>query len=148
MAAQLDNTDGDNIFPSGMVLIDSTIPDEYRTIDTQGWEEAGEKLNMEDGESLADAVRLARQPVVVLTAEQDGFTGEDEAHKLAQTAELVNISSNNLWASVNGSGHNIAQDDPQVVIIALNAAVQSARTDTPLPSCEKVFAGQNVTCKT
>ena len=48
-------------------------------------------------------------------------------------ADLASLSSNSVFVQATG-GHSVMDDDPQVVLAALEAAA-SARSGEPLPSC-------------
>jgi hypothetical protein len=60
-------------------------------------------------------------------------------------ADLATLSSDSVLVQAEG-GHFVMNDDPKVLLAAINAVVSSARTNQPLPACRVVVAGTDGRC--
>lgn len=122
---------------AGLVLIDATLPDEYRTIDPEGWEEAGSSLDMAAGEAAAAGVRLGDAPVVVLVAGDNEQNRENWEFVLAGAQELASASADFVVVDAQDSSHDIAHDDPAVILAALGVVADAA--DSSMSACPSAF---------
>jgi pimeloyl-ACP methyl ester carboxylesterase len=138
---------------AGLVLIESSHEDEidaYRRFygdDPDGdWVDGGDLLDMSLTE---DALRNARDygdvPLVVIRAEryEDVL---DEALWRDTQGDLATMSTNAIYVEALGSGHFVMEDDPDVVVAAVAAVVEAARSDTHLPPCEDFVATLRARC--
>ena len=66
--------------------------------------------------------RLGRKPLVVLT---EGRRRMEFWH--AMQKQFTELSDNSEWQVVDGAGHFIHQDEPEIVVDAVRRAVESAR---------------------
>lgn len=73
-------------------------------------------------QAAEDRPRLGRKPLVVLT---------EGRHKIefwhAMQEQFTELSESSAWHVVNGAGHFIHQDQPEIVVEAVRRAVESAR---------------------
>ncbi len=77
-----------------------------------------ESLNQAAG----DRPRLGRKPLVVLT---EGRRRMEFWHAMQE--QLTELSDSSEWQVVNGAGHFIHQDKPEIVVDAVRRVVESAR---------------------
>lgn len=132
---------------SGVEFVDSVLPDQYRTFDVQGWQEAGQELDMKRAEEIiGDGPKLGSKPVVVLVADhsdekQLAGTGWDRGQRLA-----ARMSTNSIYAMVSDSKHTIPQEHPQAAVAATTAMSQSANSGKPMPRCPATFSSAGLTC--
>ena len=131
---------------AGVVLVDSSLPDEYRTIDTEGWEEGGVELDMASAEPVIASLRLGGVPVVVLVAGQQPYEEAVVDDILDKADDLSQKSSDFVFAEVPNSGHFIAGEDPAAVIAAIAQVLAATAPDIEMPPCPAEFADAGVTC--
>jgi pimeloyl-ACP methyl ester carboxylesterase len=122
-----------------------------------------EGLDVRRSSAQVRAVRsLGAVPLVVLTAGSHGLTNDPNApvppalaaeiERLwldAQT-ELARLSSDRVHGVVEDSDHFIhlpARGRPEVVVKAIEAVLQAARAETPLPSCRRLFSRSELSCR-
>ena len=133
---------------AGVVLVDGSLPDEYRTIDTSPWTEAGQNLAMAAAEPMIANLRLAGEPMVVLKAGDPLSSQRKEAYKAAGMENLSRLSENSVTATVGGADHDIADSDPQAVVAAVQATVTSVREhNANLGTCPADFRESGLTCQ-
>ena len=120
---------------AGLVLVDPTLPDEYRTIDTSGWEEGGIDLDMAAGERAAGTVHLGDAPVLVVIAARNEANVTNWGHVVAGQESTARLSSDFLVLSDPNSDHDVMADDPAAVRSAIDAVVQAAAPDATMPNC-------------
>jgi pimeloyl-ACP methyl ester carboxylesterase len=82
-------------------------------------------------DKLRAARALGNLPVVVLTA---GRALQQTANWETVQKNLVALSNNSRWTIVENSLHNIAFDDSDVVVTAVQDVIQSAQSGQPLVS--------------
>ena len=73
-------------------------------------------------QAAEDRPRLGRKPLVVLT---EGRRRMEFWHALQE--QFTELSDSSEWRVVNGAGHFIHQDEPEIVVDAIRRAVESAR---------------------
>ena len=129
VAAEQSLTEG--TAPAGVVLLDTSWPDEYRTTDTEGWAEGGSDLNMAAAEPIIARLRLQGIPLVVLEA---GY-GSDDPWDLPQATTYAARSDQSVLLVLPDSGHDIANDAPTAVVSAVTDAVETARGQATLEEC-------------
>jgi pimeloyl-ACP methyl ester carboxylesterase len=106
--------------------------------------------------ALAAGIRsLDDKPLVVITParEHELFQGLppevyrrwDRLWRVMQT-ELATLSPDHAHVLAQRSDHFIQDDQPLVVIHAIQAVVRAVRDHAPLPPCERVFTGPDVRC--
>jgi len=66
---------------------------------------------------------------------------------MAQQDELAALSSNHLHVVATRTDEFVMSTQSQVVVRAVRAVVEAARTGKPLPTCTKVFDGPGVRCR-
>ncbi len=122
---------------AGLVLVDPTLPDEYRTIDPEGWEEAGQVLDMAAGESAATGVRLGDAPVVVLVAGDNALSRANWDFVLQGMRDVGSTSADYVVVDTPDASHDIAADDPAVILAALQTVAAAAHSS--MPACPPAF---------
>lgn len=60
-------------------------------------------------------------------------------------ADLATLSSNAVLIQAEG-GHDVMNDDPNVLLAAVRAVVSSARSGDPQPPCGEIVAGTDGRC--
>lgn len=134
---------------AGLVLIESIVADEYRTVDTQGWEEDNVPLEMAPVETTIDSLRpgaLGTVPLVSLTA---GITFLDDADQRivdVGQAQLTHLSTNHLQCESIGNTHALPVEAHKQVSTALMAAVESFRTSTPVTRAAPELTHEGARC--
>ena len=131
---------------AGVVLVDGTLPDEYRTIDTEGWEEGGVELDMASAEPVIAALRLGGIPVVVLVAGQQPYDDDIVNEILDKADDLSRKSSDFVFGEVPSSGHFIAGDTPAAVIAAIDEVLKATSPDVEMPPCPAELSAAGVAC--
>lgn len=131
---------------AGLVLVDSSLPDEYRTIDTEGWEEGGVELDMASAEPVIAGLRLGGIPVVVLVAGQQPYEEAVVDEILNKADDLSQKSSDFVFGEVPKSGHFIAGEAPTAVIAAIDEVLNATSPTVEMPPCPDEFADVGVTC--
>ncbi|MFM2438571.1 MAG: hypothetical protein RLZ55_1394 [Actinomycetota bacterium] len=126
---------------AGLVLIDPTLPDEYRTLDPEGWEEGDQELDMAAGEAAAATVRLGDAPVVVLVAGDNENNRDNWDLVLAGVRDVAGRSADFVVVDSPESSHDIAADDPAVILAALRTVVQAAGGS--MPDCPPEFGASD-----
>jgi pimeloyl-ACP methyl ester carboxylesterase len=138
---------------AGLVLVDSSHEDEvvpyrrYYGNDPAGdWVDGGDPIDID---ATVHALRtMARDlgdlPLVVVQA----GTYEDvlSVRLWNRTqADLATLSTDAAHIQATG-GHFVMNDDPQVIIAAVRAVVDAARSGEQLPDCSELVAGTDATC--
>ena len=113
---------------------------------------------MRPGVALDDRIRsLGDVPLIVITAAHE--------HQLAggvpawlyrrgmrlwsrMQAELARLSGDRAHVVALRSDHFVQDDQPEVVIRAVEAVVRAERGGAPLPPCARLFTGPDVRCLT
>lgn len=126
--------------PAGVVLLDTSWPDEYRTTDTEGWIEGGSDLDMAAAEPIIATLRLQGIPLVVMEA---GY-GSAEPWDLPQATTYAARSDESVLVVVPDSGHDLANDAPTAVVSAVTDAVDTARGQDALQECPEDLASVGV----
>jgi pimeloyl-ACP methyl ester carboxylesterase len=137
---------------AGMVLIDVSSEPEvpvYERLEAGPWIDGTDTIDMDATVAeLHAGGDLGDIPLVVVTA---GII-EDEwlatVPKLAARAQarLAGLSTNAYEVVAPDSGHFVHQDAPDVVLAAITAAAESARTGAALAPCQEAFASAEATC--
>lgn len=118
---------------SGMLLVDAVFPSIHRTYlpSYRGpWHEGGTTIDMQASEDATrSGPRLGALPLIVLTA-GDG-TGTSWADRVweREQARASRLSSAGQHWHATRSGHVIQQDQPAIVIEAVQALVTQSRAD-------------------
>lgn len=123
---------------AGLVLVDPVLPEEYRTLDTEGWDEGGQQLDMAAGERAAADVALGGAPVIVIIAGEHEQNTENWPFVVRRQQEVAASSQDYLVLSSPGAGHDIASDDPVALRAAIAAVIAAAPADIQLPDCDAV----------
>ncbi|MDQ1248502.1 MAG: hypothetical protein QG597_2875 [Actinomycetota bacterium] len=126
---------------AGLVLIDPTLPDEYRTLDTVGWTEGGVDLDMTAGEAAAADIDLGDAPVVIVIAGQNKTNVDHWSEVVGKQSDTARTSRDFLVVHHPQVGHDVTGEDPTTVISALSAAVAAAPSTTELAGCDTPPAG-------
>lgn len=138
---------------SGLILVDSSHEDEigpyrryYGDSPEGDWVDGGDRIDID---ATARALRrtardLGDLPLAVVKAGRYEDVLTTRLWDRTQ-ADLAGLSSNSVFVQATG-GHFVMNDDPQVLLAAIEAVVASARSGDPLPSCEQVLEGTDGTC--
>jgi pimeloyl-ACP methyl ester carboxylesterase len=108
-------------------------------------------------EALADRVTsLGKLPLAVVTrGRPDTGEGPLPARLVAPAErlwfrlqdELASLSSESVHVVALRSGHFVQSEQPSVVIRAVRAVIDAARTRAPLAPCRRLFPGRGVRCR-
>jgi pimeloyl-ACP methyl ester carboxylesterase len=137
-----------------LVLIESSHEDEigpyarYYGDDPAGdWVDGGDLLDIR---ATADELRskardFGSMPLIVIRAEtyQDVLSGS--LWRRTQ-ADLATLSSDAVEIEALHSGHFVQDDNPDVVVAAVRAAVTAARSGLPLVPCAEIVAALDARC--
>src|SRR5262249_20796994 len=138
---------------AGLVLVDSSHEDEvaayrrYYGNDPEGdWADGGDPIDIE---ATVHALRTTARddgdlPLVVIQA----GTYEDvlSVRLWNRTqADLATLSTDAVHVQATG-GHFVMNDDPKVILAAVSAVVDAARTEQHVPACSDLGAGTDATC--
>lgn len=145
-AEAISQTTADTPSIAGVVLVDSSLPDEYRTVDKHGWREGGRRLDMAAAEPVIANLRLSNIPVVVLLPEDSPWDEDTEPAMVSGATELAEKSADYVVAKVPDSGHFIAGDNPQAVIAAIADVLAAAPPGVELPDCPANFVQLRLQC--
>ena len=106
--------------PSSVRAMEKELLETTRSFWTMASERAGlrESLN----QAAEDRPRLGRKPLVVLT---EGRRRMEFWHAMQE--QFTELSDNSEWQVVDGAGHFIHQDEPDIVVDAVRRVVESAR---------------------
>jgi pimeloyl-ACP methyl ester carboxylesterase len=138
---------------SGVVLVDSSHEDEiepyrryYGDSPEGDWVDGGDRIDID---ATARALRrtardLGKLPLAVVKAGSYEDVLSTRLWDRTQ-ADLATLSSNSVFVQSTG-GHFVMNDDPQVLLAAIEAVVASARSGQPLPSCEQVLESTDGSC--
>jgi pimeloyl-ACP methyl ester carboxylesterase len=138
---------------AGLVLVDPSHEDEvepyrrYYGNDPQGdWVDGGDPIDIDATvRALRTTARdLGDLPLVVVQA---GAYEDVLSVRLwnRTQADLATLSTDAVHVQATG-GHFVMNDDPQVIIAAVRAVVDAARTGEQLPACSDLVAGTDATC--
>jgi pimeloyl-ACP methyl ester carboxylesterase len=133
---------------AGFVLVDPTTENQFARFDA-GWQiptfgsEGGSAV---DFGPVVDELHNSRDygamPVVVLDAGQI-----TDPTWLDLRREVAARSTNSLLVEVDGAGHSIQKQAPDVVIRSIDLVLDAVHLNAALPACESAFAGWLVTCR-
>ena len=116
-------------------------------------------LDLRSSEALASGIRsLPGGPLVVITAGRRdpawtdlprGLIHSQERLRRRMQDELATLSPDHAHVVALRSSHFVQRSDgqPGVVIGAVRAVVEAARSHTDLPSCRRLFRGPAVRCR-
>jgi hypothetical protein len=109
------------------------------------------------GAQAASVTTLGHTPLAVVTAPDPPLNKPQDlpptlrraAARLLMTQqdELAALSTNHVHVVGTRSSDDVLRDQPNVVVRAVRAVVEAARTRTPLPSCARLFRGPGVRCR-
>jgi pimeloyl-ACP methyl ester carboxylesterase len=138
---------------AGLVLIDSSHEDEigpyrhyYGNAPEGDWVDGGDLIDIDATRRAlrATARDYGDMPLAVVKA-----GAYEDVLSVAlwdrTQADLATLSSDSVLVQAEG-GHFVMNDDPKVLLAAINAVVSSARTNQPLPACRVVVAGTDGRC--
>jgi pimeloyl-ACP methyl ester carboxylesterase len=128
---------------AGLVLVESSHEDEidaYKEHYGEGdpradWIDGGDLLDIDATEAaLRRARHYGAMPLVAIRSEkyEDVL---DEDLWIETQADLATLSTNALHVVALGSGHDVMEDNPAVVLAAVEAVVDAARSGRALPPC-------------
>jgi pimeloyl-ACP methyl ester carboxylesterase len=138
---------------AGLVLVDSSHEDEvlpyrrYYGNDPQGdWVDGGDPIDID---ATVHALRRTARAYgdLPLVAVQAGTYEDVLSVPLwnRTQADLATLSTDAVHVQATG-GHFVMNDDPQVIVAAVRAVVEAARTGEQLPPCSDLVAGTDATC--
>jgi pimeloyl-ACP methyl ester carboxylesterase len=137
---------------AGMVLLDASSEPEvpvYERLHAGPWIDDTDRIDIHATvEELQEAGDLGELPLVVVTAEriEDEWLATVPRLEARFQARLAGLSSNAIHVVATGSGHFVHEDEPDVVVAAIRAVVEAARSGSPLPVCDEVFRGLDAAC--
>jgi pimeloyl-ACP methyl ester carboxylesterase len=137
----------------GLVLIDSSHEDEiapyrrhYGNDPAGDWVDGGDPIDIDATvHALRTTARdLGDLPLVVVQA---GTYEDVLAVGLwnRTQADLATLSTDAVHIQATG-GHFVMNDDPKVIVAAVRAVVDAARSGERLPPCAELVAGTDATC--
>jgi pimeloyl-ACP methyl ester carboxylesterase len=138
---------------AGLVLIDSSHENEikpyrrfYGDSPEGDWVDGGDLIDIDaTAQALRDTARdFGDLPLAVVKAGRYEDVLTVRLWDRTQ-ADLATLSSNSVFVQATG-GHFVMDDDPQVLLAAVEAVVDSARSEEPIGSCERVIIGTDGTC--
>lgn len=90
---------------------------------------------------LARAPDLGAMPLVVVTAGilEDQWLATVPALEAKAQTRLASLSSDAIHVLDEGKGHFLPENDPRIVIDAVDAVVGAVRSGSPLAPCSEVF---------
>jgi pimeloyl-ACP methyl ester carboxylesterase len=150
---------------AGVVLVDSMGRDQTkrelailpRAIRRRWAQPVVDGVDVRTGEALAGGIRtLDETPLVVITAGRDipppwmPAKVERDLRRLwlVMQSELAALSSDHAHVVALRSDHFVQRvgGQPNVVVRAVRAVVEAARSDADLPACSRLFSGPGVRC--
>jgi pimeloyl-ACP methyl ester carboxylesterase len=138
---------------AGLVLVDSSHEDEihpyrryYGDAPEGDWVDGGDLVDIDaTARALRETARdFGDLPLAVVKAGQYEDVLTTRLWRRTQ-ADLATLSSNSVFVQATG-GHFVMNDDPAVLVTAVRAVVESARSGEPIASCERVIEGTDGTC--
>jgi pimeloyl-ACP methyl ester carboxylesterase len=138
---------------AGLVLIDSSHEDEiepyrryYGDAPEGDWVDGGDRIDIDaTAQALRHTARdFGRLPLAVVKAGEYEDVLTTRLWDRTQ-ADLATLSENSVFVQATG-GHFLMNDDPQVLLAAIRAVVESARSGGPLPSCARLVEDTDGTC--
>jgi pimeloyl-ACP methyl ester carboxylesterase len=138
---------------AGLVLVDSSHEDEikpyrryYGNSPEGDWVDGGDRIDIDaTARALRKTARdLGDLPLAVVKAGRYEDVLTTRLWDRTQ-GDLATLSSNAVFVQATG-GHFVMNDDPNVLLAAIDAVVSSARSGDPLPSCEDVLEGTDGSC--
>ena len=106
--------------PSSVRAMEKEVLATTRSFRTMASELAGLPESLT--QAAVDRPRLGRKPLVVLT---EGQRRMEFWHAMQE--QFTELSDSSEWQVVNGAGHFIHQDEPDIVVDAVRRVVESAR---------------------
>lgn len=138
---------------AGLVLVDSSHEDEiapyrrfYGDSPEGDWVDGGDMVDIDaTARALRETARdFGDLPLAVVKA---GRYEDVLTKKLwdRTQADLATLSSNSVFVQARG-GHFVMDDDPGVLLAAVKAVVESARSGDAIATCERVIEGTDGSC--
>jgi pimeloyl-ACP methyl ester carboxylesterase len=92
-------------------------------------------------DEVGEVTNLGDLPEIVITAGNTfaGLSGRLFPVWLAMQKRLAALSSRTVQVLARSSGHSVQQDAPELVLAAVRAAVNAARSDGHLATCAVIF---------
>ena len=136
----------------GLVLLEASSEPEipvYERLHAGPWIDETDRIDIHTTvRELRAAGDLGDLPLVVVTAEliEDEWLATVPELEARFQARLARLSSNAIHVMATGSGHFVHEREPDVVVAAIRAVVEVARSRSQLPPCREVFGGLHATC--
>jgi pimeloyl-ACP methyl ester carboxylesterase len=137
---------------AGLVLVEASSEPEvpvYERLHAGPWIDDADRIDIHATvDELQAAGDLDDLPVVVVTAEiiEDEWLATVPKLAARSQARLAGLSTNSIQVVAVGSGHFVHEDDPDVVVAAIRAVVDAARSGSALPACEALFGALDARC--
>lgn len=137
-----------------LVLIESSHEDEivpyrhYYGNDPEGdWVDGGDLLDIDAtaAELRSSARDFSSMPLIVIRAETYEDVLSVSLWRRTQ-ADLATLSTDGIEIEALHSGHFVQDDNPDMVVGAVRAAVTAARDGAPLAACAEIIAGLDARC--
>ena len=138
---------------AGLVLVDSSHEDEvrpyrrfYGDAPEGDWVDGGDLVDIDaTARALRETARdFGDLPLAVVKAGRYEDVLTTRLWGRTQ-ADLATLSSNSVFVQATG-GHFVMNDDPAVLVAAVKAVVESARSGEPIASCKQVIEGTDGIC--
>jgi pimeloyl-ACP methyl ester carboxylesterase len=137
---------------AGLVLLEASSEPEitvYERLHAGPWIDETDRIDIRTTvEELRAAGDIGDLPLVVVTAEriEDEWLATVPELEARFQARLAGLSSDAIHVVATGSGHFVHKEEPDVVVAAIRAVVEAARSGSPLPVCDEVFRGLDAAC--
>jgi pimeloyl-ACP methyl ester carboxylesterase len=142
----------------GLVLVESSHEDEIEAYEEfygrgdprSDWIDGGDLLDIDaTGTALRAARGYGEMPLIVVRAERYDDVLDEGLWRSTQ-AELATFSDDSLLVIASGSGHFVMEPppggNPDVLVAAVAAVVEAARSGVPLPTCDAFVAALDAAC--
>ncbi len=140
-----------------LVLIESSHEDEipaYRRVFRDDpaeadWVDGGDLLDIDATAAMlrARGRDFGSMPLIVIRAETYDDVLSESLWRRTQ-ADLATLSTDGMEIEALHSGHHVEDDNPDVIVAAVHAAVRAVRHGTPLQPCAEIIAGLDARCLT
>jgi pimeloyl-ACP methyl ester carboxylesterase len=140
-----------------LVLIESSHEDEipayrrhFRDDPKEAdWVDGGDLLDIDATAVMlrARARDFGSMPLIVIRAQTYDDVLTESLWRRTQ-ADLATLSTDGMEIEALDSGHFVQDDNPDVVVAAVRAAVTAARDGAPLQPCAEITAGLDARCLT
>lgn len=130
----------------GVILIDPVLPNDYATVDTQGWVEGRQKLQMVQTQDMihargdgSETVKLLGDtPVFIVLSDSRVRSDKDAGGNAVKEASEVGALSTDWTVATIDTTHFIGADSPATVTDATVQVLKAISSHAPLPPCPEL----------